>query len=294
MRRRRGTVLAAAAVVALAGCGLGTTGLPEPGPGPPQVLRTDWQLGHRIPASSGLRVVSRSVSAYQEATRVAREGDGPQDGCAVSAYPAGSYGPENRVGEKVAVRVAGRPGVRDGAGAEGPYLMWQQPDQSWAEVSCYPDEDLAVLTRIAEAVVWKSSSIALPFDLTALPAGYGVHSIDSDVGTGATSVRVGPPTGEDAAQPLLVSFDGPFGSGPGRPVDVGGRTATLSEDARNPGLCFVEQGHQVCVGAEPSDTGPYPDRSAEVPTVLALAAALRFPADLDDRSSWFPAEDVFG
>ena len=71
-------------------------------------------------------------------------------------------------------------------------------------------------------------------------------------------------------------------------------SARLSEDLRWPRLCLAEQGHQICIGAESSDTGPYPDRSAEVPVLLAVAEALRFPADLDDRSSWFAAEDVFG
>lgn len=240
-------------------------------------------------------MVGRSVSRYSESTQVVLSTGGAEDACFVSWYPTGTYGPENMVGEKVPVEVAGRPGVRDGAGAEGAYLMWQQPDQSWASVSCDPEENQRMLTRVAEAVEWKPSSLALPFDLTALPAGYAVDSLDTDLRTGTSRVHLVPASGPGSPEAdLLLSFDDPSGVGGGRTVMVGGRPATLSEDPRWPRLCLVEQGHRVCVGIEPNDTGPHPDRSAEVPTLLAIAGALRFPADLDDRSTWFPAEDVFG
>jgi len=289
MGTRWRTVLAVTALAVLTGCDAAAQ--PPVTSGPPAPVRSTWRLGHRIPASSGFRVVARSVSAYEESTTVVRGGAK----CYISHNPSGTYGPENMVGEKIPVEVAGRPGVRDGAGAEGAYLMWQQPDQSWASSSCYPDEDPRQLLRAAEAVVWKPSSIALPFDLQTLPAGYDVASIDTDLQTGSTGVHIGLPLGPgSAAADLVLSFDPPYGVTGGRPVAVGGRTGTLSEDPQSPRLCLVEQGHQVCVGAESSDTGPYPDRSDQVPTLLAIAGALRFPADLSDRSDWFAAEDVFG
>jgi hypothetical protein len=293
MRRRWSTVLAAAALVAASGCT--ASGDAPSTPADPGPVRDSWRLGHRIPASSGLRVVARSVTRWEESTQVLL-GPDDADGCGVSWHPAGTYGPDNMVGDKVAVEVAGRPGVRDGGGAEGPYLMWQPPgSQAWASVTCYPEEDPAVHLRVAEAVVWEPSSLPLPFDLTALPPGYEVRGIDSDLRTGRSDVRIGPPLGTSPADAgLLLSYDDPFLGGATRAVNVGGRSATLSEDARWPRLCLLEQGHRICVGAESSDTGPYPDRSAEVPTLLAVAEALEFPADLDDRSSWFRAEDVFG
>ena len=293
MGRRRSTLLATAALVAASACsGPGGLLTPPLDQGP---VRATWQLGHRIPPSSGLRVVARSVTRWEETTSVRLIPD-DQDGCSVSWHPDGSYGPENMLGEQVPAEVAGRPGVRDGDGAEGPYLMWQPPGRdAWASVTCYPVEDPAVHLRVAEAVVWEPSSLALPFDLTALPAAYGVQAITSDLRTGRSDVQIAPPLGSSPADAgLLLSFDDPFAGGPARPVQIGGRSATLTEDPRWPRLCLLEQGHRVCVGAESSDTGPYPDRSAEVPTLLAVAEALRFPADLDDRSTWFPAEDVFG
>ena len=75
---------------------------------------------------------------------------------------------------------------------------------------------------------------------------------------------------------------------------VGGHRASLDETPESPELCLEVQGHDVCVGTGSSDTGPYPDRSDEIPTMVAVAESLRFPADLADRSSWFAAQDVFG
>ena len=280
----------AAVLVAVPACASHPTTPVDPAP-----ARDTWQLGYRIEASSGLRVVGRSVTRGAESTevRLSREA---ASACSVSWYPAGTYGPENMLGEQVPAEVAGRPGVRDGEGAEGPYLMWQPPGrEAWAVVTCSPVEDSAVHLRVAEAVVWEPSSIVLPFDLTALPAGYGVEGVSSDLRAGRVDVRIAPPLGTGPADAgLLLSYDDPSPGGPARPITVGGRPATLTEDARWPRLCLVEQGHRVCVGAESSDTGPYPDRSGEVPVLLAVAEALRFPADLDDRSSWFAAEDVFG
>ncbi|GAA1844972.1 hypothetical protein ACFFOM_14020 [Microlunatus capsulatus] len=290
MRRRCGTALGVAVLALLVGCT--TPAVPRRDPRPAEPARTSWQLGHRVPASSGLRVLARSASGYSDATQLALDAGG-QDTCSVSWYPAGTYGPENKVGEQVPVEVDGRPGVRAGAGAEGGYLMWQRPDASWAEVSCYPDESPATHRRVAEAVVWEPTSMALPFDLERLPAGYGPESVEVDVVTGATTVRLGPgPLAADGG--LVLSFDGSSAPTGGRPVTVGGRAATQGEDARFPWVCLLEQGHRVCVAVDSSDTGPYPDRSGEVPALLAVAEALRFPADLDDRSSWTTAEDVFG
>jgi hypothetical protein len=59
-------------------------------------------------------------------------------------------------------------------------------------------------------------------------------------------------------------------------------------------VCVFEQQRYICVSASSGDTGPYPDRSGEIPTLVRIAEGLRFAADLDDRSTWFRAESVFG
>ena len=43
-----------------------------------------------------------------------------------------------------------------------------------------------------------------------------------------------------------------------------------------------------------SDTGPYPDRSEEILTLIRIAKALTFAKDLNDQSTWFAADRVFG
>jgi hypothetical protein len=50
----------------------------------------------------------------------------------------------------------------------------------------------------------------------------------------------------------------------------------------------------ICVSADSGDTSPYPDRSSEIPTFIEVAEGLRIPDDLEDRSTWFRAERVFG
>ncbi len=80
----------------------------------------------------------------------------------------------------------------------------------------------------------------------------------------------------------------------GRAITVKGRPALLNEEPRSPDVCVLVQEQYVCVGTSTSDTGPYPDRSKEVPTLISIAEALTFPKDLNDRSTWFAADRVFG
>ena len=56
---------------------------------------------------------------------------------------------------------------------------------------------------------------------------------------------------------------------------------------------FVQQRY-LCVSASSGDTGPCPDRSGEIPTLIKIAEGLRFAEDLEDRSTWLRAESVFG
>jgi hypothetical protein len=68
----------------------------------------------------------------------------------------------------------------------------------------------------------------------------------------------------------------------------------LNEEPTSPGLCVFEQQHYLCVWTSTDDTGPHPDRSGEIPTLIQIAEGLRFAKDLDDMSTWFRAEQVFG
>lgn len=50
----------------------------------------------------------------------------------------------------------------------------------------------------------------------------------------------------------------------------------------------------VRVSTFASDTGPFPDRTEEIPVLMQIAESLRFPKDLRNDSNWFPAAEVFG
>ena len=294
MRPRRRCLGAVLAAVVLAGCGAGSS---QPAEEPLGPVREHWQLGQSVPESSTVRVVGQRLDGYSESSRVSFSTgrDGATTECAVTFYVPGWGGPENKVGEQVPTTVQGRPGVRNGAGAEGDYLIWQRPDGTWAESSCEDEGSSAFQDRLAALVTDEPSDVLLPFDVEALPRGLRATSIQRDLGTGETTVRASG-RAEDFGRTrtdLVLTFDGPFDE-PGRATVIGGHPATVNESPKFPGLCLEVQGHDVCVGADSDDTGPYPDRSDELPVMTALAEALRFPDDLADRSSWFPAQDVFG
>jgi hypothetical protein len=282
------------AAMVLGGCGAHVS---QPADDPSGPVREHWQLSHRVPESSTVRVVGHRLDDYSESSRVSfsTSRNGAEAVCSVSFYVAGWGGPENKVGEQVPATVRGRPAVRNGAGAEGDYLIWQRSDGTWAESIC-DDEGLRVFQdRLADIVTNKPSDLVLPFDVMALPPGLRATSIEQDLRSGETTVYVsGRATKFGHTQTSLVlTFDGAFDE-PGRATVIGGYPATVDETPKFPGLCLKVQGHDVCVGAESDDTGPYPDRSAELPVMTAVAETLRFPVDVDDRSSWFPAQDVFG
>lgn len=293
MRRLPLLGLAATAVL-LAGCGAPAE-VPNAAPAGP--IREHWQLSHRVPESAAVRVVGQRLDAYSESTRV-RFGpgsDGPEVLCSVTVSTPGWGGPENRVGEQVPATVQGRPALRNGAGAEGSYLMWQRADGRWAESICDDDSQVVDQDRLAALVTAKPATLALPFTVSPLPPGSTVSSIEQDLPTGATTIHLGVrASGGQPESDLVLSYDVDLQRQEGRATTVAGHPATLDETPRDPGLCLAVQGHDVSVGASSSDTGPYPDRSDELPVMVALAESLRFPETISDRSSWFPAQDVFG
>lgn len=296
MTPRPWTVFAVPVVVAvLTGCGVPVDRAAEAPPGP---TRTHWQLSHRVPGSAAVRVVGQRIDAYAESTTVSlgRDAGGSDVRCSVSVSAPGWGGPENRVGEQVPTTVQGRPALRNGAGAEGDYLMWQRADGAWLESICEGEGQSAFQDRLAELVTDEPSDVLLPFDPSPLPSGLDVSSVEVDLDTRETKVHLGaaPGVAHRSGDGLVLSFDSELEQQQGRPTVIAGHPATVDETPKFPGLCLTVQAHDVCIGTDASDTGPYPDRSDELPVMIALAGALRFPAELDDRSSWYPAQDVFG
>jgi hypothetical protein len=177
--------------------------------------------------------------------------------------------------------------------------MWQHAGDAWTQVACSGSGQRRFVDALADAVQFRSSSILLPFDLDALPEGHGLSSIHSDLSQASTEVYFGVvnPAFGHADPDSVISYEAgpePLRHPTGRPITVNGRNAMLNEDREDPSVCVFEQQRYICVSAYSGDTGPYPDRSGEIPTLLRIAEGLRFAADLDDRSTWFRAESVFG
>ena len=88
--------------------------------------------------------------------------------------------------------------MRNGAGAEGDYLLWQLDDGSWVEVRCSALGSRATIDRVAAAVAFESTTIRIPFDLE-LPEGYRAASVDVDLSSPGAQVCSGahpsPPAG---------------------------------------------------------------------------------------------------
>lgn len=301
MRRRCGTGLAVIAIaVVLGACAPGQVPDREPDTEPAQPpARTSWTLGHRIVESKSLRVVGRHIDQYEESTSVTLgpAADGADPGCFVTVSVPGSGGPDNMVGEKIPTRVRSRPGIRSGAGAEGAYLMWHLEDGRWVMVGCDHPDDYRSVDVVAAAVQLRPSSIAVPFGLKTLPVGYGLSIISQNLRSGSTSVYLGRMRTKlgGAEADLEISLEGrdPVHLPTGRQITIKGRPAMLNEAPRGPGVCIFVQEHYVCVTVYLSDTGDHPDRSDEIPTLIRIGEGLSYADNLDDRSTWLPAERVF-
>lgn len=293
-----------AIAVAGAACSGPTAAPADPGPAtpPPQPPpRTSWTLSHRLLKTPGMPIVGQQIGVYDEGTSVTlgRTAQGAARDCFVTLSVPGSGGPGNMVGEKVPTRVHGRPGFRNGAGAEGDYLMWRLKSGAWVMVSCEALDSSRAIAKIAAAVQVKQSSIAVPFGIRTLPAGYGIASISNTVKPDSATLYVGRPH-VDGGQPepdLEISYEGsdkPLHRPTGRTITIAGRPAMLDETPRNPVVCVLVQQHHVCVSTVSDDTGPYPDRSAELPAIRSIAEGLFYAKDLGNRTTWMAADRVLG
>ena len=140
------------------------------------------------------------------------------------------------IGEKVPTSVRDRPGFRNGAGAEAGYVTWQHAGESWTMVHCDLDHQRFV-DVVAGAVEFPPSSIMVPFDLDALPGGYGLSNITQDLSNGSTKVYFGvvdAAFGHADPDSVISLETGEFSvsNPPGRPTTINGRNAVLSEDRR--------------------------------------------------------------
>lgn len=295
--RHRWAVLAASVALAMVtACSGPTTPMPEETYAPEPNARTHWELRHRIVETPGIEVTTQWLGDQTEGTGVVL-GDATtqrSEECYVSVGSPGDEGPGNMVGEKIETSFEGHPAVRNGAGAEGDYLMWQLSDNSWVQVSCSSEGSRKSIDRVASAVEFTPTTIRIPVDLKpsagtrpsnisvdlAKP-GFRIH-LDAARSDNRGDLTVWMPGEDQAEQPA------------GKSATVAGRPAVISDTKISPAVWMQEQGSWIYVGADTSDYGPYPDRSSEMPAVRDLAESLTFAPDLSDPATWFSAEDVFG
>ena len=277
-------VVALALLLALTACSAGD-GRP----------RTRWSADHRVVESGALTVTGRTLSAEYETTGVSlgRDAGGGEISCSVNLYRVRTAAPGAGGGERSRTVVNGHPGWRSGAGAEYPYLQWQQDGGAWTEVSCSPGYE-QLLDVVARAVRFRRTPVELPFGVDALPRDYEISVVQTSNQEGTYEVFLGRLVPELSTydSETLISYgrDGLPQRPTGRAITVAGRPAVLDENPNAPAVCIVEQGRPVCVSAYTFDT--VVDRSAEIPVLLEIAGKLRLAPDLGDRSTWFEAHRV--
>lgn len=284
-------------VLSLAGCTAAAPRPSEPYPPDPDA-RTHWELGHRVVDVKGLSVVGQRIGHDDESTSVRLVDAATQESevCHVTLFDRGHGGPGNMVGEQIVTTYDGHPAVRNG-GAEGAYLMWRLEDESWLQVACENSAARTAVDRVAAAVDLEPTPLMIPFDVE-LPEGYGVSSISNDLDQPSGRIhlgRVGRQPGPPGPELVVISGAPEVSSGPtGRPATVDGRAVQIDDTATSPVVWVPEQGRWIYVGVETGDTGPYPDRSSELPALESLAERISFAADLTDPITWVPADGVFG
>jgi hypothetical protein len=264
---------------------------------PPDPPRTHWELRHHVVDAPGLQVIGQHAAAVEESTTVAvaPSGTTPADECYVQVSEPGVGGPDDMVGEKITTTFDGHPAVRNGAGAEGDYLLWQLEDGSWVEVSCAALGSRAAIDRVAAAVAFEPTTIRVPVDFE-LPSGYRAASVDVDLSAPGARIYLEPTQPRRGSSELAIMVGTPelMPQPTGEPQTIGGRPALVHSDEFGAVVWVQQQDRWVFVGTAPDDTGPYPDRSDEIPVLETIAASLSFPEDLSDPSTWFSAENVFG
>lgn len=149
-------------------------------------------MSHRLNLPAGARIDERSIGSYDESTAVLLDAPKEELSCYVLLSRPGVGGPGSTVGEKIPVTVRGQPGFRNGAGAEGDYLMWEYKPDMWAEVSCAQLVEQRALTQLANAIVFRPDSLRVPFATGPLPDGYQISQMREEVMDRSARVDIGP------------------------------------------------------------------------------------------------------
>ena len=242
--------------------------------------------------------MTQRISSGEESTGVTLTNPATREvaDCYVVVSEPGTRGPGNMTGDKSTTTFDGRPAVRNGTGAEADYLMWQLDDDSWVEVSCGSFDSRTAIDRVASAVEFEATTLRIPFAVE-LPQDYQVSSIEVELSRPGASMYLQPrgqQRGSRGDTLLTYGFPDPAPQPTGEPATLGGRPARIDDGEIAPSVWVQEQDQWILISAFAGDTGPYPDRSDEIPVLEDIASTLSFAKDLSDPGTWFSAQNVFG
>jgi hypothetical protein len=262
----------------------------------------NWNLIHRVDLPPGWEVKHQSISADSESSVVGPVSGGEEEtrNCQVIVFGSGRFDPTAQVPNGTRVTINGHPGFysRDQIPGFFSGVTWEYRPGAYALVSC-GDLPLARHVAMAERVRFEPVPVRLPFRLRSVPKGYQVRFVESPVRTSAETslgaVQFVSATGS-AAQPAfaVAVMPGTTEIPPAVPgwetETVAGRPAVLS--ARDAKLCLNTGSSTACIQAtegEPEDLTKSLWAAGRRELLLDVAKRLVLADDIDDTSTWFPA-----
>lgn len=266
-RRRRGLLVVLAGAIALA-----LTGVTVVVQGGPAYVRSrgEWSYAFDFRVPPGWEVVDRSLSPdHDEMTLHATYGQSPP--CIISVSTGGAT-PAIPAGRELTVD--GHPGVV-APGEDhrpGSYLWWTFAPGAAAEINCVAETSDATYLDLAHRIRFRRTTLAVPFDLTRLPADEQVRAVT---------------VGDQTTSAWLV---------PRGDLDVSEQAVELSVSAEASGpddrLRLCRNADRVCASSFfPRVPTPDQKNQFEVRSTTLLDRVTLAP-DLTDPATWFDARQV--
>jgi hypothetical protein len=288
-RRTQGRVLAATlAAVALLTAATVLPALLHPDP----YVRAagEWVYGFTLAPTPDFTPEGRSLSATEDVLSATWTGHADSS-CTVTLTTTGAEPvPKGRT-----VRVGDRPARLTDPTVTGFKTLWWSvgPHTSGLAECDGPAED-GVLLELAGLVRYGPAPVRLPFALPVLPPEDEVRLIfDYTDGSGAMVT----PRGQTDESPNTVYvsvpslFEAPRHAPTGT-LAVDGTTGRVYSDTEEQSVCWKADRKTACVGAYPLENPTAQQRERVLNHVLDTARLLHVAPDLDDRATWFDAQDA--
>jgi hypothetical protein len=173
-------------------------------------------------------------------------------------------------------------------------LWWSVGSHTSGLAECEGPAEDGVLLELAGLVRYGPAPVRLPFALAGLPAEDEVRLIfDYADGSGALVT----PRGQIDQSPNTVYVSVPsLFEAPRHPptgtLAVDGTTGKVYSDSEGQSVCWKADHKTACVGAYPLENPTARQRAHVLDHVKSTARLLHVARDLDDRATWFDAEDA--